>query len=161
MLFCTPRRALAVMFSCSRRLLRPPSVSAAIWRPDVLQRSLNTASSSTSPPANSSPQSLLAYYSQWPTKTVQLQDLKMHGAPPLDEPTLLESAERTRKELLAGLARRVSPLVCDIVESATTEVAEQPGGMSRSHNTSRFLSSPQQIHHSPRCTTCTAQHSSI
>ncbi|GAA5927594.1 alpha-ketoacid dehydrogenase kinase family protein [Sporobolomyces koalae] len=96
------------MFSCSRRLLRPPSVSAAIWRPDVLQRSLNTASSSTSPPANSSPQSLLAYYSQWPTKTVQLQDLKMHGAPPLDEPTLLESAERTRKELLAGLARRVT-----------------------------------------------------
>jgi len=32
----------------------------------------------------------------------------MYGAPPLDEKTLLESAERTRKELLAGLARRVS-----------------------------------------------------
>ncbi|BGP38957.1 hypothetical protein JCM10450v2_002914 [Rhodotorula kratochvilovae] len=32
----------------------------------------------------------------------------MYGLPPLDEATLLQSAERTRKELLAGLARRVS-----------------------------------------------------
>ncbi|GAA5892870.1 alpha-ketoacid dehydrogenase kinase family protein [Sporobolomyces salmoneus] len=77
-------------------------------RTPALHRSLNTSSNSTSPPSNSSPQALLAYYSQWPTRTVQLQDLKMYGAPPLDEQTLLDSAERTRKELLAGLARRVT-----------------------------------------------------
>lgn len=32
----------------------------------------------------------------------------MYGNPPLDEQTLLQSAERTRSELMAGLARRVS-----------------------------------------------------
>ncbi|GJN89865.1 hypothetical protein Rhopal_002854-T1 [Rhodotorula paludigena] len=41
-------------------------------------------------------------------RTVTFADLTAYGNPPLDEPTLLQSAERTRKELLAGLARRVS-----------------------------------------------------
>ncbi|GAA5880742.1 hypothetical protein JCM16303_004334 [Sporobolomyces ruberrimus] len=96
------------MMRTARRLLTPLPRRTVLPRAFVAHRSLNTASSTSSPPSNSSPQALLAYYSQWPTKTVQLEDLKMHGAPPLDERTLLESAERTRKELLAGLARRVT-----------------------------------------------------
>ncbi|GAA6060263.1 hypothetical protein JCM10212_003963 [Sporobolomyces blumeae] len=86
--------------SVSPSLIRPSSSSSRPRSP-----SLSTATSI--PPANS-PQALLAYYSQWPTRTVQLQDLTMYGKPPLDERTLLDSAERTRKELLAGLARRVT-----------------------------------------------------
>ncbi|GAA5937487.1 hypothetical protein JCM10213_007255 [Rhodosporidiobolus nylandii] len=62
----------------------------------------------TSPPPDVSPQALLAHYAQTPTRTIQLQELSMYGNPPLDEKTLLASAERTRVELLAGLARRVS-----------------------------------------------------
>lgn len=46
-----------------------------------------------------------------PTTLVKLSDLTRYGAPPLSEEKLLDSAERTRKELLAGLARRVSGLV--------------------------------------------------
>ncbi|GAA6014653.1 hypothetical protein JCM10207_006891 [Rhodosporidiobolus poonsookiae] len=55
-----------------------------------------------------SPGALLAHYAQTPTRTVTFQDLSMYGNPPLSEQALLDSAERTRKELLAGLARRVS-----------------------------------------------------
>ncbi|GAA5900633.1 hypothetical protein JCM6882_000927 [Rhodosporidiobolus microsporus] len=55
-----------------------------------------------------SPQALLAAYSQTPTRTVTLADLSQWGTPPLEEDKLLMSAERTRRELLAGLARRVS-----------------------------------------------------
>ncbi|TNY19081.1 pyruvate dehydrogenase kinase [Rhodotorula diobovata] len=62
----------------------------------------------TQPPQDVSPQALLRYYTQSPTRTLTYQELTMYGPPPLDEPTLLHSAERTRKELLAGLARRVS-----------------------------------------------------
>ncbi|GAA5874896.1 hypothetical protein JCM3774_006562 [Rhodotorula dairenensis] len=51
---------------------------------------------------------LITRYSQSPTRTVTFADLMMYGNPPLDEPTLLQSAERTRSELMAGLARRVS-----------------------------------------------------
>ncbi|GAA5965769.1 hypothetical protein JCM3765_007337 [Sporobolomyces pararoseus] len=97
------------MLRPARQLLFQTPRRGALLHPVTLRRSLNTASSnSTSPPSNSSPQALLAYYSQWPTRTVQLEDLKMYGPPPLDERTLLDSAERTRKELLAGLARRVT-----------------------------------------------------
>ncbi|GAA6004802.1 hypothetical protein JCM11491_002236 [Sporobolomyces phaffii] len=96
------------MLRSSRLLLSQRPRRHALASSAALLRQINTASSSSSPPSNSSPQALLAYYSQWPTRTVQLQDLKMYGAPPLDEPTLLDSAERTRKELLAGLARRVT-----------------------------------------------------
>jgi len=62
------------------------------------------------PPTDVSPQALLSYYAQSPTRTLTYPELTMYGPPPLDEPTLLHSAERTRKELLAGLARRVRPL---------------------------------------------------
>ncbi|POY74010.1 hypothetical protein BMF94_2821 [Rhodotorula taiwanensis] len=51
---------------------------------------------------------LITRYAQTPTSTVTFSDLLMYGTPPLDEPTLLKSAERTRSELMAGLARRVS-----------------------------------------------------
>ncbi|BGP54669.1 hypothetical protein JCM8202v2_002256 [Rhodotorula sphaerocarpa] len=43
-----------------------------------------------------------------PTRTVSFDDLMRYGNPPLNERTLLQSAERTRGELMAGLARRVS-----------------------------------------------------
>ncbi|KDE07408.1 hypothetical protein MVLG_02275 [Microbotryum lychnidis-dioicae p1A1 Lamole] len=58
--------------------------------------------------ATASPQDLLAHYSQIPTRTVKLSDLTQYGTPPLSQDKLLESGERTRKQLLAGLARRVT-----------------------------------------------------
>jgi len=106
-----PNQMLHLARPLVRQLLKPTLRPRTV----LLARQLTTvnpvqSSSSTtaSPPSNSTPQALLAYYSQWPTRRVELQDLTMYGAPPLDEKTLLESAERTRKELLAGLARRVS-----------------------------------------------------
>ncbi|GAA5852344.1 hypothetical protein JCM5353_003645 [Sporobolomyces roseus] len=103
------------MLRLARPLLRQLPIGARNTRIAPLARHLTTvnpvqssSSSTASPPSNSTPQALLAYYSQWPTRRVELQDLTMYGAPPLDEKTLLESAERTRKELLAGLARRVT-----------------------------------------------------
>ncbi|GAA5870229.1 hypothetical protein JCM8547_006921 [Rhodosporidiobolus lusitaniae] len=74
-----------------------------------LQSTFTPSSPSPSPsPPQPSPQALLAHYSQQPTRTVTFQDLTQYGNPPLSERALLESAERTRKELLAGLAGRVS-----------------------------------------------------
>ncbi|BGP31068.1 hypothetical protein JCM10296v2_002832 [Rhodotorula toruloides] len=66
------------------------------------------ASSSSSPTIHISPQALLGHYASSPTRTVTFDDLQQYGRPPLGEQTLLQSAERTRQELLAGLARRVS-----------------------------------------------------
>ncbi|EGU12827.1 Pyruvate dehydrogenase kinase [Rhodotorula toruloides ATCC 204091] len=66
------------------------------------------ASSPSSPTTHISPQALLGHYASSPTRTVTFDDLQQYGRPPLDEQTLLQSAERTRQELLAGLARRVS-----------------------------------------------------
>ncbi|SCV70288.1 BQ2448_1682 [Microbotryum intermedium] len=60
------------------------------------------------PHATASAQDLLAHYSQIPTRTVKLSDLTQYGTPPLSQDKLLESGERTRKQLLAGLARRVT-----------------------------------------------------
>ncbi|KAM0755679.1 alpha-ketoacid dehydrogenase kinase [Meredithblackwellia eburnea MCA 4105] len=61
-------------------------------------------------PSSLSPkvQSLLAEYSHSPTRALSLADLTKYGNPPLSKQNLLESAESTRKELLAGLARRVT-----------------------------------------------------
>lgn len=63
-----------------------------------------------SPPLNSTPQQLLAFFSQRAPRSVSLEDLTKYGSPPLNELELLESAENTRNELLCGLARRVCPL---------------------------------------------------
>lgn len=80
--------------------LRPSS--PATPQPPTTRRT--PAPSSTT----STPQALLAYYSQVPTRGVTLPELSRYGLPPLDQDVLLASAEHTRVELLAGLARRVS-----------------------------------------------------
>ena len=54
-------------------------------------------------------QQVLARYSQLPSATVTLPDLTRFGPPPLSESELIESAERTRQDLLVGLAKRVRP----------------------------------------------------
>lgn len=83
-----------------RRAL-PPARPLA---PLLLARAIHSTRRRTSP----SPSALLVYYSQTPTRALTLSDLTKYGAPPLSETDLLESAETTRKELLGGLARRVS-----------------------------------------------------
>ncbi|GAA5871295.1 hypothetical protein JCM1840_004405 [Sporobolomyces johnsonii] len=94
------------MLRCARPLVRLPCRSPCI--PFTARRFMTSPATTPSPPPGSSPQALLAHYSQWPTRLVQLKDLTMYGTPPLSERALLDSAERTRKELLAGLARRVT-----------------------------------------------------
>ncbi|GAA5839510.1 hypothetical protein JCM11251_002744 [Rhodosporidiobolus azoricus] len=76
--------------------------------PPAPSASLSAATPAPTPASTPSPQALLSAYSQQPTRTVSLADLTQYGTPPLEERTLLQSAERTRRELLAGLARRVS-----------------------------------------------------
>ncbi|GAA6029655.1 hypothetical protein JCM8097_000987 [Rhodosporidiobolus ruineniae] len=83
-------------------LLKPRAPTVAIIA------AVRFTSTSTTRPPPENPQALLAHYAQTPTRTVSFEDLKMHGQPPLDEQTLLDSAERTRTQLLGGLARRVS-----------------------------------------------------
>lgn len=75
---------------------------------DTISSTAAAARTAASSPRTVSPQVLLAHYSQLPTKAVTLHDLLQYGTPPLSEETLLQSGERTRLELLKGLARRVS-----------------------------------------------------
>lgn len=87
--------------------------TAAACCPRYAARLLSSAAPATpaaaSVPRSSTPTNhdLITRYSQSPTRTVTFADLMMYGNPPLDEQTLLQSAERTRSELMAGLARRV------------------------------------------------------
>lgn len=108
-----PRRPVPLPIAA--RLVRPYSHSSPLCSSPVPAATppqfTLPASILPPPPANASPQELLAHYSQMPTTLVKLSDLTRYGAPPLSEEKLLDSAERTRKELLAGLARRVSVLV--------------------------------------------------
>lgn len=73
-------------------------------------RTFSSSRRTCQPPANATPQALLAYYAQRTPKAVTLPELTKYGAPPLNQTELLEAAENTRKELLCGLARRVSGL---------------------------------------------------
>ncbi|KAK4705120.1 hypothetical protein P7C70_g1090, partial [Phenoliferia sp. Uapishka_3] len=94
-----PRRAIL--------LTRPSVLSVPIL---LFPRSLHSSPRSRqhAPTNKSSPQDLLAYYTQAPIRNLTLSDLTKYGAPPLSVKELLESAENTRKELLGGLARRVT-----------------------------------------------------
>ncbi|GAA5893999.1 hypothetical protein JCM8208_001304 [Rhodotorula glutinis] len=101
------RRAVALARAHAPRRAVAPAPALAL-PPHRRVTSLASAQPAPPPPADVSPQALLSYYAQAPTRTLTYPELTMYGPPPLDEPTLLHSAERTRKELLAGLARRVS-----------------------------------------------------
>ncbi|ORY86657.1 branched-chain alpha-ketoacid dehydrogenase [Leucosporidium creatinivorum] len=107
-----PRRPVPLPIAA--RLVRPYSHSSPLCSSPVPAAAAAPpqftlpASILPPPPANATPQELLAHYSQMPTTLVKLSDLTRYGAPPLSEEKLLDSAERTRKELLAGLARRVT-----------------------------------------------------
>lgn len=71
---------------------------------------------------------LLSHYSQLPTRVVTLEDLTRYGSPPLSEEALLESGERTRVELLKGLARRVSAVGIAERQTVAHYVANNPLG---------------------------------
>ncbi|KPV77333.1 uncharacterized protein RHOBADRAFT_33514 [Rhodotorula graminis WP1] len=97
--------ALARAHAPRRAVAAAPALALA---PHRRVTSLASSQPAPPPPTDVSPQALLSYYAQAPTRTLTYPELTMYGPPPLDEPTLLHSAERTRRELLAGLARRVS-----------------------------------------------------
>lgn len=104
----------------------------------------------SSPPTAAANHDLITRYSQSPTRTVTFADLMRYGNPPLDEQTLLQSAERTRSELMAGLARRVR-----IHLPAPKQCIRLINPPCRSRNTCHCRSYPQPTRRSQRCTACT------
>lgn len=110
----------------ARRLFRarPLARTAACTFRSTPARHYSTDPAASPPPTV---QELLAHYSQVTTRPVTLDQLTKYGTPPLAEKELLESAENTRKELLGGLARRVSPLV-PLVCGVRWDQCENGGG---------------------------------
>lgn len=98
------RRAIA-----SRATLGSPRVAfpAGPPRAHLARRLFSHSSPAWTEPSKTAAQ-LLAEYSELRTRTVKLSDLTQYGRPPLTEQALLDSAERTRKELMIGLAGRVT-----------------------------------------------------
>jgi len=111
------RRSLPTRGTATRLVLGVQSASAFpppashrahhLARATPTQRTLSTTPARSSQPTKT-PAELLAEYSELPTRTVTLADLTQYGHPPLTEQAVLDSAERTRLELLAGLAGRVT-----------------------------------------------------
>lgn len=113
------RRSFPTRSTTARLTAALPSASGSAFPPRAhhlprpsshnLRRPFSTSPSRPSPsPSPKTPAELLAEYSELPTRTVKLTDLTRYGHPPLSEQALLDSAERTRLELLAGLAGRVT-----------------------------------------------------